>query len=81
MLAHINPEGLPALRIAGTLILLVNLAGGAYLFRHRHRFFDRDPDVDNDIPAVRHLRLEVILVPWFFLTTMLAIILLTLLFA
>jgi len=27
------------------------LDGGAYIFRNRHRFFDRDPNVDNDIPA------------------------------
>jgi hypothetical protein len=28
----------------------------------------RDPDVGNDISAVRHLRVEVVLVPWLALT-------------
>ena len=50
-LALINPAALPALRIAATFFFLVYLAGGAYFFRNRHRFFDRDPEVDNDIPA------------------------------
>ena len=75
MLALINPAALPALRIAATFFFLINLAGGAYIFRNRHRFFGRDPDVDNDIPAVRKVRIEVIAIPWFFLTTLLLILL------
>jgi hypothetical protein len=39
MLAEINPVALPALRIAATLFLIINLLGGAYIFRNRHRFF------------------------------------------
>ena len=70
MLALINPAALPALRIAATLFFLVYLAGGAYFFRSRHRFFDRDPDVDNDIPAARHARVELILIPWLVITTL-----------
>ena len=64
MLALINPAALTALRIAATFFFVFNLVGGAYIFRNRHRFFDRDSSVENDIPAVRHLRVEVILVPW-----------------
>ena len=56
MLALINPVALPALRIAATFFFIINLIGGAYIFRNRHRFFDQDPNVDNDIPAVRKLR-------------------------
>ena len=63
MLALINPAALPALRIAATFFFLIYLAGGAYIFRNRHRFFDRDPNVDNDIPAARHVRIEVVLDP------------------
>ena len=70
MLAAINPVALPALRIAATFFFLVYLAGGAYFFRNRHRFFDRDPDVDNDIPAARHARVELILIPWLVITTL-----------
>jgi hypothetical protein len=75
MLATINPAALPALRIAGTLFLIINLLGGTYIFLNRHRFFDRDPNVDDDIPAVRNLRMEVVMIPWLVLTTLLVILL------
>ena len=74
----INPAALPALRIAGTFFFLIYLAAGAYVFRNRHRFFDRDPNVDNDIPAVRRVRFEVIAIPWFVLTTLLLVMLIQL---
>ena len=74
-LALIDPAVLPALRIAGTIFLIINLIGGAYIFLNRHRFFDRDPDVANDVAAVRHLRVEVVLVPWLALTTTILILL------
>ena len=77
MLALINPAALPALRIAATFFLLINLAGGTYIFRNRHRFFDRDPRVDNDIPAVRHVRVEVVLIPWLVITTLILILLIS----
>jgi hypothetical protein len=75
MLALINPAALTALRIAATFFFVVNLIGGAYIFRNRHRFFDRDPSVDNDIPAARKFRIEVIVIPWFALTTLILILL------
>jgi len=75
MLAVINPEVLPALRIAATFFLIVNIVGGTYIFRNRHRFFDRDPNVDDDIPAMRKLRVEVVMLPWLTLTTLLFILL------
>jgi hypothetical protein len=75
MLTAINPVALPALRIAATLFFIINLLGGAYIFRNRHRFFDRDPNVDNDIPAVRKIRLEVVMIPWLVLTSLLVILL------
>ena len=75
MLALINPTALPALRIAATFFLLINLAGGTYVFFNRHRLFDRDQNVDNDIPAVRKLRIEVVMIPWLVLTTLLVILL------
>jgi hypothetical protein len=77
-LALVNPAALPALRIAGTFFLIVNILAMVFIFRNRHRFFDRDPNVDNDIPAVRKLRVEVIMVPWLFLTTLLVIVLISL---
>ena len=75
MLALIDPTALPALRIAATFFFLLYLAGGAYVFRNRHRFFDRDPNVDNDIPAARHVRVELFLIPWSAITTLILILL------
>jgi hypothetical protein len=77
LLAVIDPAALPALRIAATFFFLLYLAGGAYFFRNRHRFFGRDPRVDNDIPAARHARVELILIPWFAITTIILILLIT----
>jgi hypothetical protein len=75
MLALINPTVLPALRIAATFFFIINLVGGAYIFRNRHRFFDRDPNVDDDIPTVRKIRVEVVMIPWLVLTTLVLILL------
>ena len=78
MLAEINPVALPALRIAATFFLILYLLGFLYLFRNRHRFFDWDLNVDNDIPAIRKLRIEVVMLPWLGLTTLLVILLINL---
>jgi hypothetical protein len=77
MLAQINPTVLPALRIAATFFFMVNLLGGWYIFHNRHRFFDRDPNVDDDIPAVRKIRVEVVMIPWLVLTTLVLILLIS----
>ena len=78
MLAQINPVALPALRIVATLFFIIYLLFGAYVFRNRHRFFDRDPRVDNDIPAVRNVRIEVVAIPWFVVTTLILCLLIDL---
>ena len=70
VLALINPQALPALRIAGTIFLVIYLLGGWYIFRNRHRFFDKDPDVPEDIPAIRKIRIELVLLIWCALTTL-----------
>jgi len=77
MLALINPTVLPALRIAATFFFIIYLLFGTYIFRNRHRFFDRDPNVDNDIPAVRKVRIEVVAIPWLVLTTLILILLIS----
>jgi hypothetical protein len=64
MIAVIEQAGVPALRIAFTLAVIIFLFGGIIIFRRRHQFFDRDPNVENDGPAVRHNRLEEILFVW-----------------
>ena len=73
MIASINPAALPALRIAGALFIIIYLLAGAWFFRNRHRFFGRDPQVEQDIEAVRHTRVAVVLIPWLFVTTVLLV--------
>jgi hypothetical protein len=63
-IAVIEQAGLPALRIAFTIAVIVFLFGGMVIFRRRHQLFERDPDVDNDVPVVRHNRMEEILFVW-----------------
>ena len=60
-IAVIEQAGLPALRVAFSIAVLVFLYAGVLIFRRRHQFFDRDPNVENDVPAVRHNREEEIL--------------------
>jgi hypothetical protein len=62
--AEITPEELSSI-----------LLFGAYIFRNRHRFFGRDPNVENDNPAARHFRVEVVLIPWFSVTTLILVLL------
>ena len=63
-IAVIEQAGLPALRAVFSIAALVFLVGGVLIFRRRHQFFDRDPNVENDVPVVRHNREEEILFVW-----------------
>ncbi len=47
--------------VTNTLAVIVFLVAGVLIFRRRHQFFDRDPNVENDVPVVRHNREEEIL--------------------
>jgi hypothetical protein len=40
------------------------LFAGLFIWRNRHQFFDPDPDVENDVPVIRHNREEVIIFVW-----------------
>jgi hypothetical protein len=71
VIAVIEQAGVPALRIAFTIAVIIFLFGGYLIFRRRHQFFDRDPSVENDVPVVRHNRLEEILIVWGALTLVL----------
>jgi hypothetical protein len=70
-MAVIEKAGIPALRVAFTIAVIVFLFGGCVIFRKRHQFFDRDANVPNDVPVVRHNRLEEILFVWGALTLVL----------
>jgi len=74
-IAVLEQAGLPALRVAFSIAALVFLCGGVLIFRRRHQFFDRDLNVENDFPVVRHNRLEQILFIWGGLTLVLLSIL------
>jgi hypothetical protein len=54
----------PALRVGFTLALIVIVLAGILIWRRRHQLFDRDPEVDNDVPVVRHNREEEIILVW-----------------
>jgi hypothetical protein len=69
--AAIEQAGIPALRIVSSVALLGFLCGGVLIFRKRHQFFDRDPNVENDVLVVRHNREEVSLSVWTALTLVL----------
>ena len=73
MIASISPAAVPALRIAGAVFLILHFLIAGYLFSHRRRLFDRDPEVRDDFEAVRHLRVEVILIPWVFIGAVLLV--------
>jgi len=62
--AVIEQAGVPALRVAFTIAVVIFMFAGLFIWRRRHQFFDRDPDVENDVPVVRHNREEVILFVW-----------------
>ncbi|MEY2529299.1 MAG: hypothetical protein QOJ05_1389 [Verrucomicrobiota bacterium] len=64
LLAAIEQAGVPALRIAFTIFAIAFLYVGLFIFRRRHQFFDRDPNVPNDFPGVRQVRMEQILFVW-----------------
>ena len=66
--AAIEQVGLPALRVAFSLAVLVFLYAGVLIFRRRHQYFDRDLNVENDVPVARHNREELILFVWSGLT-------------
>ena len=73
--AVIEQAGVPALRVGFTLAVIVFLLAGVIIWRRRHQFFDRNPNVENDVPAVRHNREEEILLVWGGLTLVLVSIL------
>jgi hypothetical protein len=75
IIAVIEQAGVPALRIVFTIAVIIFLIGGILIFRKRHQFFDRDPRVENDVPEVRHNRMEEVLFVWSGLTLVLIAIL------
>jgi amino acid transporter len=71
VIAVIEQQAVLALRVGFTLAALVFLFAGVFIFRRRHQFFDRDPNVENDVPVIRHNREDEILFVWIGLTLVL----------
>ena len=67
-LLAINSASQPALRIAFPIPLALLIVAGVFIYRQRDQLFGGDPEVTNDIPAVRHNRLEEIIFVWSGLT-------------
>jgi hypothetical protein len=74
-IAVIEQTGLPALRVAFSIAVVVFLCAGAFIFRRRHQYFDRDPEVENDVSVARRNREELVLFVWSGLTLVLISIL------
>ena len=62
--AVIEQAGVPALRVAFTIAVVALAAAGMFIFHKRHQLFDRDPSVEDDIPVVRHNRVEEVVFVW-----------------
>ena len=70
IIAAIEQAGVPALRGAFSIAALVFVLAGILIFRRRHQLFDRDPTVENDEREVRDDRIQLIVMVWGGLTTL-----------
>jgi hypothetical protein len=64
LIAVIEQAGVPTLRVGFTLAVIVFLLAGVFIWRRRYQYFDRDPNVENDVPVVRHNRVEEVVFIW-----------------
>lgn len=74
MLGVIEQAGVPPLRVAFSGAVIILMAVGVLIWRKRHQFFDRDPNIEDDVPVVRHNRMEETLFVWSGLTLVLLFI-------
>ncbi len=63
-IAVIEQQAVPALRVGFILAVIVFLLAGVFIWRRRHQFFDRDPNVENDERVARHNRVEEVVFVW-----------------
>jgi hypothetical protein len=66
LFAILNVAGLPALRVISVIAVLIFAGMGVYIYRHRHQLFDRDSELAEyqEGHAVRHIRVELVLLVW-----------------
>ena len=60
----IGAAAIPALSVAFTIAVIIFLFAGVFIWRRRHRFFDSDPNVDDDVRVVRRNREELVVFVW-----------------
>ena len=70
VIAAIEQTGVPALRGAFSILALALVLVGILIFRRRHALFDRDPTVENDAREVRDDRIQLLVMVWGGLTTL-----------
>jgi hypothetical protein len=70
VIAAIEQAGIPALRGAFSIAALVVVLAGILIFRKRHQLFDRDPNVENDVREVRDDRIQLLVMVWGGLATL-----------
>jgi len=70
VIAAIEQAGVPALRGAFSIAALVLVLAGILIFRRRHQLFDRDPTVEVDAREVRDDRIQLFVMVWGGLTTL-----------
>ena len=75
LIGEIQAAAIPALRVAFTIAIVVLAGAGLFIYHKRHQFFDRDPNVDNDVLVVWHNREEEIILVWTGMTLVLLFIL------
>jgi len=71
LIGEIQAAAIPALRVGFTIAVLALAGAGLFIYHKRHQFFDPDPNVESDLPVVRHSREEQILFVWTGLTLVL----------
>lgn len=70
IIGAIEQTGIPALQGAFSLLALVLVLVGMLIFRRRHLLFDRDPAVRDDVGEVRDDRIQLVVMVWGGLTTL-----------
>ena len=64
--AAILQAGIPALQVISVIAVLFFVGAGVFIYRGRHKLFDRDPEIPDyeDGPGARHIRLELVIIVW-----------------
>ena len=61
---HSHADSALPLRIFFSVCLVIVIFAGLYIFRNRHKFFGRDPQVTADHYGARNLRLWQVILVW-----------------